>query len=228
MRALSLLILVGAAGCATIYDPGAKAAIDSRVARLPAPAQTFPVPTAPAPLPLAVGQWTQHQMIDDAGRPSFLTMKLVGEASGSYWLEILEETYSGRRVTKMLVYFGDRASATSMDIRFIKTRLGTGPVTDTPVADIPGARDTWQGVLALLGTSWQGLPQETARVPAGIFTACYRRDSEDKWGPLQTKSTVWAHPAVPLSGLVRSQAVDGPHSLQLVAFGERGAVSEME
>jgi hypothetical protein len=228
VRCLPLLILIGAAGCATIYDPAAKEDIDGRVRRLPAPAQTVPAPATPAPLPLAVGQWTQHQMIDEAGRPSFLTMKLVGEDLGSYWLEILEETYSGRRVTKMLVYFGDRADAASMDIRFIKTRLDRGPVTETPAADLPGARDTWQGVLAALGTRWQGLPQETARVPAGIFQGCYRRESEEKWGPLQTKSMVWAHPAVPLSGLVRSQAIAGPHSLALVAFGEKGAISEIE
>jgi hypothetical protein len=227
VRAALLLILVGAASCATIYDPAAQQDIDGRVARLPAPAQTIAAPAASAPLPLAVGQWTQYQMIDDVGRPSFLTIKLVGEQLGSYWLEILEETYSGRRVSKLLVYFGDRADATSMDIRAIKTRLDAGRITEMPAAELPGARDTWQGVLALLGAKWAGLPQETARVPAGIFAGCYRRDSEDKWGPLQSKSTVWAHPAVPLSGLVRSQALEGPHSLTLVGYGEKGAVSEI-
>src|SRR3989442_199400 len=117
-------------GCAMGFDSAAKEDIDRRVAHLPSPAQTFPAPPAPAPMPMAVGQWTQHQLIDDQGHPSFLTMKVVGEDLGAYWLELLEETYSGRRVTKMLLYIGDRTTATAMDIRALRSRIGTGPVKE--------------------------------------------------------------------------------------------------
>src|SRR5829696_5712149 len=126
MRASGVLLIASLAGaCAASIDPAAKADIDRRVKALAPPSQAFPAPTSAAPLPPAVGQWTQHVMMDDQGRPSFLTMKLVGEDLGSYWLELLEETYAGRRITKLLIYFGDR---TAPDIRAIKTRVGTGPV----------------------------------------------------------------------------------------------------
>ena len=37
----------------------------------------------------------------------------------------------------------------------------------------------------------------------------------------------WSHAAVPLSGLVRSQGLDKPTTMELVAFGMTGAVSEL-
>src|SRR5688500_7871755 len=126
MRARAVL-LVACLSCATGIDPVAKEDIDRRVTGLRAPAQALPQ-GAPLPMPLAVGQWTQHVMRDDRGRPSFLTMKLVGEDLGSYWLELLEETYSGRRITKLLIYFGDRSTPAALDIRAIKTRVDTGPI----------------------------------------------------------------------------------------------------
>jgi hypothetical protein len=37
----------------------------------------------------------------------------------------------------------------------------------------------------------------------------------------------WSHPAVPLSGMVRSVGIDRPNTMELVAFGLSGAVSEL-
>jgi hypothetical protein len=221
------VLLVAFLGCAAGLDPAAKEDIDRRVTSLSPPAQSFPVIVgATAPPAPAVGQWTQHVMKDDRGRPSFLTMKLVGEDLGSYWLELLEETYSGRRLTKLLVYFGDRSTAAAMDIRAIKSRVGDGPVKDATQEELGASRSDWAGILSMLAGSWQGLPQEEARAHAGIFAGSYKRESDPSWGPLRSKSTLWLHPAVPLSGLVRSQST-GKHSLQLIAFGEKGAVSEL-
>jgi hypothetical protein len=224
-RILAAASLVAA--CATGLDPAAKEDIDRRVTALAPPSQTFPAPTAATPLPLAVGQWTQHQLIDDQGRPSFLTTKLVGEDLGSYWLELVEETYSGRRVTRMLVYFGDRATASAMDIRAIKTRVGKGPVKDATPDELRSSRTDWAGVLSMLAVGWEGLPQEEARAPAGIFQGAYKKDTDEGWGPMLAKSTTWSHPVVPLSGLVRAQATERRNSLLLVSFGEKGALSEI-
>ena len=216
-----------AAACATGIDLAAKEDIDKRVRALGRPAQTFAASADPTPLPLAVGQWTQHELLDDQGRPSFLTMKLVGEDLGSYWLELLEETYSGRRVTKLLVYFGDRSTPAALDIRAIKSRVGTGPVKEATQEELRASRTDWAGVLSMLAVNWPGLPQEEARAPAGIFAGAYKRETEESWGPLLEKSLTWSHPAVPLSGLVRSQASEGKGGLQLIAFGEKGAVTEL-
>ena len=39
-------------------------------------------------------------------------------------------------------------------------------------------------------------------------------------------SDSWAHPAVPLSGTVKSVGIDKPYTMELVAFGTTGAMSE--
>lgn len=227
MRARALL-LVASLGCATGVDPAAKEDIDRRVKGLAPPSQSYPaIVGATAPPAPAVGQWTQHVMTDEQGRPSFLTMKLVGEDLGSFWLELLEETYSGRRVTKLLVYFGDRSTPAALDIRAVKSRVGTGPIKEATREELGAAKTSWAGILTMLAAAWQGLPQEEARAHAGIFAGAYKRESEPGWGPLLAKSTLWLHPAVPLSGLVRSQSLERRGGLQLIAFGERGAVSEM-
>jgi hypothetical protein len=222
-----LVVAALATACATGLDPIAKDEIDRRVRALAPPSQTFPAPAAPTPLPLAVGQWTQHELRDEQDRPSFLTMKLVGEDLGSYWLELIEETYSGRRVTKMLIYFGDRATPTAMDIRAIKTRVGTGPVKDATPDELRTSRTDWAGILSMLAINWQGLSQEESRAPAGIFAGAYKRETEESWGPMLAKSTTWSHPTVPLSAVVRAQATEGPASLLLISFGEKGAVTEL-
>jgi hypothetical protein len=209
------------------YDAAAKTDIDRRVTLLGPPSSTFPAPTATALRPLAIGQWTQHKGLDQLGRPSFVTIKLVGEDLGSYWVEIVEETYLGRNAGKMLVYLGDRTNAAAIDIKILKTMDKRGQVSEVDPR-LPEARAAWQGFLSVLATSWQGLPQEDASVPAGAFTSCWKGIAPAGWGPFPGRSTTWWHPAVPLSGLVRTQSLDQPTSLELVAFGDRGAVSEIQ
>jgi hypothetical protein len=222
------MLLAVAGACAPGYDPALQRDIDRRVAALSPAAQTFPAPAAPAPLPLAAGAWTQYKVIDETGRPSFLTMKLVGEDLGSYWLEILDESYLARRLTKMLLYFGDRSNAAAMDIKILRTKEGGGPVVEATVDQLAEARNRWQGLFATLVVAWQGLPQEDTTVPAGTFTGCYRREDGPGWILGGTASRVWLHPLVPLSGLVRAQALSRPGSMELVAFGAHGAVSEIQ
>ena len=79
----------------------------------------------------------------------------------------------------------------------------------------------------MLFISWQGQPQEDAAVPAGTFAGCYKMRTDASWGPFSTASMSWSHAAVPLSGLVRSQGLDKPTTMDLVAFGLTGATSEL-
>jgi len=225
--ALAALVTTSLA-CFAGYDPAVKADIDRRVKALSPSNQTFPAPSAPTPLPLAVGQWTQHKTVDDKGRPAFLTMKLVGEDLGSYWLEILNEGYTGRSVAKMLVYLGDRANTSAADIKILKTKEPSGEVKEVAPDELEGARASWQGAISAMAIAWQGLPQEDTRVAAGTFKGAYKRETAPGWGPFESKSLAWSHPVVPLSGLVRSQGLDRKNNLELVAFGEHGAISEIQ
>jgi hypothetical protein len=217
---------LGAAACGPSIDPAAKADIDGRVAALQAAASAVPAPTAFEPMPLAPGQWSQYKMTDGEGQPSFLTYKIVGEEGGAYWLEIVHERYTGRMTQKMLIAFGNRSDPSQIDIRAVKTRDTKGRVTEMPPNMMPLLQSTYRGIVSAIVIHWQGLPQEDAVVLAGRFGGCYKARTEAQWGPWKSVADSWSHPAVPLSGAVRSQGVDHQFTMELVAFGLSGATDD--
>ncbi|HLK89931.1 MAG TPA: hypothetical protein VKZ18_08555 [Polyangia bacterium] len=220
------LCAVSLGACGPSIDPAAKADIDGRLAALQAGGAAIPAPATFEPMPLAAGQWTQYRMVDDQGRPSFLTYKVLGEEGGAYWLETLHETYFGRTAQKLLIAFGSRFDPNQMEIRQIITLDRRGNVNAMPPAMMSMLQSMYKGVLAALVINWQGMPQETATVPAGRFDGCYRARTEGQWGPWKSVADSWRHPAVPVSGLVRSQGLDHPFTMDLVAFGMTGATAD--
>jgi len=232
MRSLAGTVFVVAAALASAcssIDPAAKAAIDQRVAALQTSSTGFP-PPAPGvylPLPFAVGQWTQYKMIDDKGQPSFLTQKIVGQEGDAIWLESVTESYQGKTITKMLVAFGNRMDPSQVQIRAVKMKDKNGNVTEMPEFAISAMQSSYRTAVSSFVISWQGLPQENTMVPAGRFDGTFKARTDAQWGPWHTVADSWSHPAVPLSGAVRSQGVDHAFSMELVAFGTSGAVAEL-
>jgi hypothetical protein len=226
LLATTLLLIAVALGCSPSIDTAAKADIDRRIAALAPPTQSYPAPTGFAPLPFQAGQWTQHKMIDDNGNPSFLTYKIVGEDAGAFWIETVTESYSGRTMLKMLLAIPNRMDPNSVDIRAVSIKDRSGHVQSLDGPMLALMRSTFKGTVSTLILSWQGLPQEDATVAAGTFVGCFKARSDATWGPWHSASASWSHAAVPLSGLVKSQGIDKPHSMELVAFGLTGAVSE--
>jgi hypothetical protein len=86
-------------------------------------------------------------------------------------------------------------------------------------------KSTWQNLFGMLVATWEGQPQEDATVPAGTFSGCWKVHTEGSWGPWKASSLSWSHAAVPLSGLVKSQGLDHPTTLELVAFGTTGGTT---
>ena len=213
-------------GCGPSIDPALKADIDRRNSALGAPTQSFPGPTGFAPMPLQVGQWTQHRMVRDQ-EPSFLTYKVVGQISDAFWVESVYEGYTGRTVTKILLAIPNRMDPNSIEIRGVVMKDRNGHVNsfDGPVLQM--MQGMYRGAVANLVVTWQGQPQEDTAVPAGKFTGCYKMRTDAQWGPWKTSSTSWSHSAVPLSGMVRSEGIDKPSTMELIAFGLSGAVSEL-
>jgi hypothetical protein len=214
------------AGCGPSIDPAAKADIDQRLATLKKLEASYPAPSGFVPMPIAVGQWTQHKMVND-GQPSFMTYKIVGEEGGAFWVEMVSETYSGRNIQKMLIAFGNRTDPSQVEIRAVKTKDAKGRVNEQPKEMMPLLQSLYKKAASSIVINWQGMPQEEAVAPAGRFAGCFHGRSEAQFGPWSMVSTAWSHPAVPISGLVRSQGVDKPYSMELVAFGLTGAQSEL-
>jgi hypothetical protein len=214
------------AGCGPSIDPALKSDIDRRVSAVGRPTQTFPGPTGFYPMPLQVGQWTQHKMIYDQ-HPSFMTHKVVGQVGDAFWIETVHESYSGRTVTKLLLAIPNRMDPASVQIRSVvmKDRKGRVNTMEGPALNM--MQGMYRNAVANLIVSWQGQPQEDAVVPAGTFAGCFKMRSDAQWGPWKAASISWSHPAVPLSGMVRSEGIDRPSTMELVAFGLSGAVSEI-
>lgn len=222
LAALALCSLMAAA-CGPSIDPAAKADIDGRVARLQGTSAAVPPPASFEPLPLAPGQWSQYKMVDDKGQPSFLTYKILGQEAGATWIEILHETYFGATTQKMLVVFGSRTDPSQVEVRAMITRDSKGRINEMPPALMPMLQSTVRGVISSMVISWQGLPQEPAVVPAGRFEGCFHARTSAQWATWKSTADSWSHPSVPLSGVVRSQGVDHPFTMELVAFGMTGA-----
>lgn len=223
----SLAVATALTGCGPSIDPAAKADIDRRLATLKPAGQAYPAPAAFYPAPFAVGQWTMHKLTDDKGQPSLMTYKVVGQDGAAFWLEMVNESYVGKTVTKMLVSIGNRMDPQSVNIYGVKMRDKDGRVNEFDRNMVALMQSMWRGSLNMLFISWQGQPQEDAAVTAGNFTGCFKMRTEASWGPFSTASMSWSHPTVPLSGLVRSQGLDKPTTMELVAFGMTGATSEL-
>jgi hypothetical protein len=227
-RSLALLSVLplALAACGPSIDAAAKADIDRRVAALGAPAQSFPAPSGFVPLPFAPGQWTRHKLVDDKGQPSFMTYKVLAQEGDAFWMEVVTDQYSGRTMMKLLLAIPNRMDPNTIDIRAVALKDKNGRVTNLDGPMLSLLRSTYQGALSTLVVSWQGLPQEDAAVPAGTFTGCFRAHTDASWGPWHSANNSWSHAAVPLSGLVKSQGIDKPTSMELVEFGLTDAVSE--
>ena len=179
------------------------------------------------PKPLVVGQWTQHKLVNDKGEPALVTYKIVGEDSGAYWVEVANESYYGKTVTKILLFPGDRMNPNTMEIRTVKLKDKKGQVTEITGPMIRLMKSMWQSSINMLAVSWQGLPQESMPVIAGTFTGCFKARTDGSWGVWHAASTTWMHAIVPISGLVKSAGIDHPTTMELVGFGETGATSEI-
>ncbi len=225
LPAVSLCLLLFA--CGPSIDAAAKADVDRRVAAFVPSGQGFPAPAALVPKPLAVGQWTQHRLTGEKGEYSLITYKIVGEDSGAYWVEVANENYYGKTVTKILLSVGDRMNPNTMEIRAVKTKDKHGKVTEIDGSMIQLMKSMWQGSANMLAVAWRGLPQEAMNVVAGNFAACFKARTEPSWGGWHAASTTWMHPWVPINSLVKSAGIDRPSTMELVGFGETGATSEI-
>lgn len=222
LGALACVLVLSA--CDEAIEQGADADINHRPMVLRANGETVPAPPGFDPMPLAVGQWAQYEMVDDKGRSSLLTYKVLAARRDAFWIETLHETYAGRTAQKMLVVFGSRSDPNQIDVRAVVTLDRRGHVSPVPPEMIPAMRVHFRRALSpLVPSDWAGIPQETTSVPAGRFEGCYHGRTEAQWGAWSSLAESWRHPAVPLSGLVRSQGIDRRFTMSLVAFGTSGA-----
>lgn len=226
LTALAGVAAILIAGCGPAINAAAKADIDRQLV----PRDSIPVVPAPdsgafKPMPLAAGQWATFKVVDGKSPPSILTYKILAEENGAFWVESVSETYQGKKVQKLLVFFGSRTDPKGIKIRAIKT-MDNGYKNELPNSMVSMVEELFKGALSSLILDWKGLPQEDAVAPAGSFAGCYKARTKTQWGPWKREADSWCHPAVPINGLVRGKGTDGKFAMELLAYGLTGAVSE--
>lgn len=222
-------LLAGSAllACSPSVNPAYKANIDQRVAALHPSGTHYDAPASPEPMPLAVGQWSRYELVDSDGHPGFISYSIVGTDGSAYWLEMVQESYTSRLVTLMLVDLGDRRDPSTVDVKQMKQKTNGDAVTELPASMLSLMKPMWKPLIESLIIDFHEKPQEAAEAPAGVFDACYKVQANVSFGGKSWTSVGWSHPAVPLSGAVKTHGVDNPSSMSLIEFGTSGARSEL-
>jgi hypothetical protein len=220
-----LLVLAGL-GCGQSINASAKADVDRQVASLQQSSKSYEAPASFEPMALAVGQWAKYKTVDEEGRPGIATYKIVGEEAGAHWIEFEQKTYHGENVSLMLANLGDRRNPDTIEIHRMKTK-NDGTVQEQPPQVLGLMKSTWKPLLSNLVIHWERLPQGTATVPAGTFASCYKQRTTVSFVGISRTSDTWAHPAVPMSGTVKSVGVDNSFTMELISFGLTGATSSI-
>jgi hypothetical protein len=224
-RVVMLAFALGIAACGPSINKAYQADIDARAAALKNGSASFAAPSGFAPMPLAVGQWAEYLNVDDDGKRSFMTMKIVGQQGNAFWFENESKTSYGRTASLMLMEMGDRKSIDSINILASKTMDDSGQVQETPQELIGMMQSMMKKNAMGLVVSWENQPQESASVPAGTFANCFKMRSDVSVMGMSMSSMSWGHPEVPISGTVKSEGIDNKHSMTLVSFGTTGAKS---
>jgi hypothetical protein len=177
---------------------------------------------------LDVGQWTRHRVSSSGGRSDTLTFKVVDRQQQAYWIEIVTGAANAGTVLGLLVQPGLRSKLDDMTLLAARVKMPNGATKELRGRQLQISRSGYLKVLEpLVVPDLQGRPQQSQTVPSGSFEGCYRYQRPLSFGALDDEATVWVHPSVPITGLVK--AVDKTHitKVELLDFGLSGAKTSM-
>jgi hypothetical protein len=177
--------------------------------------------------PLSVGQWTRYK-IDDRGRTSLVTHKVIGEESGAFWLEFVTGAADAGTVLALLVNAPDRQDASRAEVRAAKIRMPNGLLKEIRGPELKPTEAAYKRMIGdLFSPRLDGLPQSDVTTLAGTFRGCYGRQGHLAFSGSDAESALFIHPGVPLSGVVKSESAGSKLTVELLAFGTEGAQSEL-
>ena len=233
MRRSAVAVVLALAACGPSVKPAMKSATDQLAAEPRAQPRDVATEKKLAPLKWSVGQWTLTRSVNDKGEVSYVRTAIVGREDGGYWIEMETQDWYRHGLTKVL-YAG---MPTNVDealdsVRRIVVRTEGKPdqvmdfTKDDPAMAIAKHFAKQYMKIGVAAVPEQA-SREDAKVPAGTFRGCAKFSSTVELGPFSTETTTWFHPAVPLSGGVKSVTTDGKLTTELVDFGLTGATSRM-
>lgn len=186
-------------------------------------------PSGQALAAFSVGQWTKYRVDLGDGQLTDLSYKIVGEEAGAHWLEIVRGPAGAGTVIQLLVKVPNRNDPNSLEIQAAKIRMPSGHVREIRGKMLEPTAEGYKRSLADIFLPALGeAPQEDVTVAAGTFRGCFKTTQKAETKQGAQSYNVWVHPAVPISGLVRSEPVGARGKTDLVGYGSSGAVSEIK
>jgi hypothetical protein len=233
MRRLAAAVALTLAACGPSVKPAMKSATDQLASEPRSAPRNVGSEKKLVPLKWAVGQWTLTRNVNAKGEPSFVRTSVVGKESGGWWIEMETQDFYRHSFVKILYAHQPTDADDALDSvrRMITRNDGDKEQVLEFTKDDPGiaiAKQFMKSYMKIgLATVPEQAPREDAKVAAGNFRGCGKFDTKVELGPFSQEATTWFHPAVPLSGSVKSAAPDGKWQMELVDYGLSGAVSRM-
>ncbi len=173
----------------------------------------------------AVGQWTQHAVDDPKQGKGDVTYAIISKEGAAFWLDFKYNVGKRQMSFQALVDFAggkDFRKATIHKVK-VKTPAGTQTLSGAMLGSM---KNRFADALGGGSPTLAGLPQEDMTVPAGTFKSCYRSHNKTQVFGVSAESTVWHHPAVPITTMVKMKTKDGSEWV-LSGYGMTGAKATM-
>ena len=233
-KLIAVASMVLAAACAPSINPQMQSATDSMLSVIKG-SHSEQAPASFSPMEWEVGQWLVFKSTDVKNeRPAVVKISVVGREGQALWVETESQDYFHHSISKTLYAKMPRNKDEVADavLKIVTKTDDKAPQVLDFSSKEPGAalmksmmKSTIQGISApevsLAST-------ESVAVAAGSFQGCGKSTGKVTVGPMTVESTGWFHPAVPLSGMVKSESTDGTFKSELLDYGISGAKSALE
>lgn len=226
--------IVAAAACAPSINPKMQSATDAML-RAVRGNHSEPAPASFQPMDWSVGQWILFKSTDVKNqRLAVVKVSVVGRESGGFWVETESQDYFHHTVAKTLYAKMPRSKDEVVDsiLKVVTKTDDNAPQVLDFSSNQPGSammkgmmKSVLQGVSAIEPTLASA---ESVTVAAGSFQGCGKQTGKISLGTVNAESTGWFHPAVPINGMVKSEASDGTYAAELLDYGTSGAASALE
>lgn len=223
------LVLFLAASCKTSSEGATPASsAGASVGEPPAKGGEVASPAAAELAPLRVGQWSKYRISMDDGTSTEVTYKIVGEEQGALWLEIVRGAADAGTVMQLLIKLENRQNPAGLEVKAARIRMPNSQVRELRDEMLKPSADGYRKILSeIFVPALAGAPQEDVTVPAATFRGAYKKQQKIETTQASSDQWVWIHPAVPISGVVKSEEVGKPNKTELLTWGPSGAKSEL-
>jgi hypothetical protein len=180
------------------------------------------------PAPIAVGQWVMFGITDDDGDRMVMKQSIIEKDGDVVTLEMVtinEDDVIMQQLTVKGLFEGVQRG--NMDeVEILKVRMKTND--DEPIEVESFILKMAQGMYTKSFKGWVTQTSTVASgedvvVPAGTFKGTTVVTSEITATGESEETKSWVHPAVPMSGVVKSVYDDGDYTMVLLDYGTTGA-----